>query len=176
VYRPHLRPQRGLTFQTRKFSVYSSSSSPPRHPPIVVVESSSISRAGDYAAATSSPLRHQPPPEPSRTSSQVAVPERGLFPKRTWTCQTSTSTRPCPRGIRRDSSHHATRSNQRTGSTTMRHSRPPLTTTAGAPCAAVRMYTCSMDETVGWGSDIQDPPEERGRQTKTPPPKSFDLK
>lgn len=141
-------------FQTQEFAVYSFSSSPPRHPPIVVVESSSISCTDSYATAASSPLRLQPPPEPSRTSCQVTRADLTLPPKRTWTCQTSTSTRPCPRGIRVDASHHETRSNQRTGSTAICHSRLPLTTVAGIPWAVVRMYTCSMDETIGASSDI----------------------
>lgn len=119
-----------------------------------------------YAAASSSPRTNHPPPRPSRTSSQVTMLDAGLFPNRTWTCQTSTSTRPCPRGIRRDSSHQATRSNQRTGSTTKRHSRPPRTTTAGVPGLRSGMYICSMERTVGGCPDIKGP--WRGTGTKKP--------
>ena len=60
-----------------------------------------------------------------------------LRPSRAWTCQTSTSTRLRPFGIRRSASHQFTRSNQRTGSAPINHSLPPRTTAWGRPSRAV---------------------------------------
>lgn len=106
------------------------------------------------AASATDSRSLQLPPSPSRTSVMVVNAEWGLFPNRTWTCSTSTSTRLIPRGIRRWPSHQLTRSNHRTGAALTAHCLPPQITVAGFPLAVVLSTTCSIPARYSGGPTI----------------------